>query len=297
MPDIGMYLNKAEVHEAIVLGVFKRFADIPEQFLDDDLVCDWVHFSGSPIEKYYAQVPQQWRSDEFLKFAAHSGCNVLKDTSPKQTHCYRALVNLCMANDCWDLRDVHPDFSDNEIKLRDDDLLKIAVKRLGAVDFLKLIKDIDWIGPAMSDNLVQKCCLEDFSFALDAPPGLLRKDIHEYIDLRMSTVLKTIRDRGRLDLLSIKLSEDGWPEYYNLLNPTSLSQAIDEIRHTSRINFPETLYMGYIMKFPIEDVVPAMSGSRLKKLLLEMYTKEELAPFMKQDNGLKGVLLDDALGL
>lgn len=296
MPDIGIYLNKAEVHEAIVLGVFKRFADIPEQFLDDDLVCDWVHFSGSPIERYYAQVPQQWRSDEFLKFAAHSGCNVLKDTSPKQTHCYRALVNLCMANDCWDLRDVHPDFSDNEIKLRDDDLLKIAVKRLGAVDFLKLIKDIDWIGQAMSDELIEQCCRDDFSFAIDAPPGLLRKDVHEYINFRSHKVFKTIHDRGRFDLLSLKLAE-GWPENTNLLSPTSLPQAIDELRHTSRVNSAATLYMGYIMRFPIEDVVPAMSGSRLKKLLLEMYSKEALAPFMKQDNGLKGVLLDDALGL
>jgi hypothetical protein len=297
MPDIGMYFNKEEVHQAIVLGRFKCFADIPEQFLDEDLVCDWVHFSGSPIDKFYAQVPQRWRSDGFLKFAADGGCNVLKDTNPKQTHCYRELVRLCVANDCWDLRDVHPTFRDNEIKLRDDGLLSVVLKRLGPAEFLKLIKDIDWIGQAMSDNLIQQCCRDDFAFALDAPPGLLRQDVHEYMDLRWPKVLKSIRDCGRLDLLSTKLVKDGWPESHNLLNPTSLSQAIDELRHTSRMNHSETLYMGYIMRFPIEDVVPAMSGSRLKKLLLEMYSVDELQPHMKQDNGLKAVLLDDALGL
>lgn len=290
MPDIGMYFNKAEVHEAIIRGGFERFADIPEQFLDEDIVCDWLHYAGSPIEKYYAQVPQKWRSDGFLQFAAFNGCNVLKDTSPDQTLCYRALVGRCVANDCWSLSNVHPEF-------RDDEILKAVSKRLKGADFLMLIKEIDWIGPAMSDDLVRECCSEDFEFALGAPPGLLRQDIIEYLDLKWPKVLRTIRDHGRLDLLSIKLAKDGWPENHNLLSPTSLPQAIDELRHTSRINYPETLYMAYIMRFPIEDVVSAMSGSRLKKLLLEMYPKEALTPFLKQDNGLKGIFLEDAMGL
>lgn len=290
MPEIGMYFNQAEVDEGILLGRFKRFADIPEQFMDEDIVCDWLHYAGSPIEKYYAQVPQKWRSDGFLQFAAFNGCNVLKDTSPDQTLCYRALVARCAVNDCWSLRDVHPEF-------RDDEILKAVSKRLKSHEFLNLIKEIDWIGPAMSDALLRECCSDDFEFALDAPPGLLGHDIVEYLDLRWPKVFRTIRDRGRFDLLSEKFSKDGWPGNYNLLEPSTLSQAIEELRYTSRINYPETMYMAYIMRFPLDEVVPAMSGSRLKKLLLEMYPKEALTPYLKHDKGLKGIFLEDALGI
>jgi hypothetical protein len=40
-----------------------------------------------------------------------------------------------------------------------------------------------------------------------------------------------------------------------------------------------------------------MASNRFKKLLLEMYSAEALEPFVKADTGLKGAMLEQAIGL
>jgi hypothetical protein len=290
MQDTRIYLTAAEVDEGILLGHFPRLSDIPEQFLDDNLAIEWLKFAGSPIERHYAQVPQALRSSAFLKFAAFNGCNVLKDTSPAQTECYRELVHLCLMNDCQALRDVHP-------KFRTVQTLKVLKTRFNALDFLPLIQDIEWVGPAMSDELVSELCDDDFSFVLQAPASLLRKDLVDYVDLRRPKVITSLRINGRLDLLAAKLAKEGWPKNYDLTRPASLEDVVARLPGCTPRYYPETLYLAFVMTYPIDQVVPAMNTVHLKKLLLEMYSIDELRPHMKQDNGLKAVLLDDALGL
>lgn len=56
-------------------------------------------------------------------------------------------------------------------------------------------------------------------------------------------------------------------------------------------------FMACVMREPIDQVVPLMASNRLKKLLLEMYSNEVLAPFMKADTGLRGAMLEQAMGL
>lgn len=124
----------------------------------------------------------------------------------------------------------------------------------------------------------------------------MRGDMCKYVDLYRPKIPVLLRSRGRLDLVAETIEVHGWPS--NRIDvPSSLEEAVDLVLESNLGQYRETLYMGYVMLFPIEDVVPAMKGARLKKLLLEMFPAEALQPFMKRDKALKGVLLEDAMGL
>jgi hypothetical protein len=100
-----------------------------------------------------------------------------------------------------------------------------------------------------------------------------------------------------MDLIAEKIKFNGWLDSENYPEPSSLGEAIDYLLEQRPAFSPEALYMGYVMLYPIDDVVPAMKGNRLAKLLLEMYPAEALKPYMKRNNALRGVILEDAMGL
>lgn len=54
---------------------------------------------------------------------------------------------------------------------------------------------------------------------------------------------------------------------------------------------------GLIKRHSIGYVVKAANNERLKRVLLLLYTKDELMPLVKQDRFLKGLILEDELGL
>jgi hypothetical protein len=291
MSSKQQFSSKDEVYEALFKDGFRHFSDIPKDFADDKIAFEWLRRQQGDADlagALYAQIPPQLRSDELLEFVAREGVNVLRDTSPEQTKRYPLLMYLCSAHDYRTLRDVDPAFRN------DQTLLKNICSRYKS-GLAKLVNEVDWFGPAMSDDFFDECCRDDLQFALDVSPTLMRKSIVEYVDLDSRKNLLLLRSCGRVDLIAEKITVDQWPEQYN--EPKSLAEAVDAVLDC-RSGYPtETLHMGYVMLYPIDEVVPAMKGARLKKLLLEMYPAEALKPFMKHDSVLKGALLDDALGL
>jgi hypothetical protein len=79
--------------------------------------------------------------------------------------------------------------------------------------------------------------------------------------------------------------------------PSTLFDAVGLIKQAESGGTDEALGMVYAMTYPLDQVVTAMTGNRLKKLLLEMYTAGELRPYLMQDTELKGVILEAALGI
>lgn len=288
MSSKQLFSSKNEVYWAIFRHDIKHFADLPEEFLDADMAFQWLKCAGDPVAVHYAQIPQQWRSDEILEFAACEGVNVLKDISPEQTERYSGLANICSVHDYRILLDVHPQFRN------DKDLIKNVCSRYRS-NLAQLVNEIDWFGPAIPDDLFNERCQNDLAFALDVPPQLLRQDIIEYVNLYQPSKVLILRHSGRMDLIAEKIETDGWLNNYP--EPLSLEEGIEYLLETRPCFSPETLYMGYVMLYPFEDVVKAMKGNRLAKLLLEMYSAEALKPYMKRDKSLKGALLEDAMGL
>jgi hypothetical protein len=288
MSSKQLFSSKNEVYEAIFRHDIEHFSELPEEFLDADMAFQWLKGAGDPVAVHYAKIPQQWRSDEILEFAAGEGVNVLKDISPEQTKRYSVLANLCSIHDYRILLDVHPQFRNDKA------LIKNVCSRYRST-LAQLVNEIDWFGPAIPDDLFVERCQNDLKFALDVQPHLLRQDIIEYVNLLQPSKVLILRSLGRMDLIAEKIETDGWLDNYP--EPLSLEEAIGYLLETRPCFSPEALYMGYVMLYPFEDVVKAMKGNRLAKLLLEMYSAEALKPYMNRDKALKGALLEDAMGL
>jgi hypothetical protein len=59
----------------------------------------------------------------------------------------------------------------------------------------------------------------------------------------------------------------------------------------------ESLHMAYLMTYPMDQVIPLLCEDKKARLVLEMYSKEALAPYVKKYRVLRGVVLEEALGL
>lgn len=136
------FSSKDEVYETLYDKGFVHFSDLPKEFLDADIAFEWLKGAGDSVEAYYAQIPQQWRSEDVLEFVAHEGVNVLKDISPAQTRHYLKLVMLCAVHDYKSLCDVHPQY-------RNDQELVRAVYNRFPLTLSKVVNEIDWFAPAM----------------------------------------------------------------------------------------------------------------------------------------------------
>jgi hypothetical protein len=287
-----------EVIEAIQSGRILNFRDIPEHLCNESTAIDWVIGSPSPgiydLDLKYEQIPLSFRTDHFMRLAATNGCNVLKDTRPDQCSIYRELARLSIARTRQAMMYLDPSF-------RDDEMMRHIVRHYGD-EMRSWSTRIDWLIDALSDDLFDQCCKDDFMFALDAPAHRMKGDIGRYLHLDGMDrhELMYIRIRGRLDLIAAKLRDEEWPfrsPLADLKAPESMDELLGLLENSRPDSSDEGVYMACMMNEPIHVVVPAMASNRFKKLLLEMYSAEALEPFVKADTGLKGAMLEQAIGL
>lgn len=109
-----------------------------------------------------------------------------------------------------------------------------------------------------------------------------------------------LRGIGKLKLAAEYMQGGHWPEPDgydpHLEKPSNVHDAFLAIQSSldSRV---VTMYMVYLMTQPIEEVIGLMGNHQFMFLVKEMYTEDELRPLMKTNSYLRGVLLEDALGL
>lgn len=300
-------LTVCEVVAAIKSGRVLQFADIPQHHMCERTAIAWLDMAyelSLGVEASFGEVPLECRTTTFMMLAAKMGCSVLAETTPEQCSNYRGLAETSISAKYSALYDVDERF-------RDQKMVNYAFA-CWPRDVYAIAQLSPWVIEIMSDDLLNKSAHQDPLFALAVPPERLQEPLCRYMSLHIISdrmgKYRPIREMGRLDLLAIRVGEGEWfynylsgskfSQHSSVLRPDSLEHAVEVLDGlSSRKHDEETIYMSYIMSFPIEQVVPAMKGSRLKALLLEMYSKEALAPFLKIDVGLKGVMLEDALGL
>ena len=287
-------LNKEQFIEGIFPDHALAFSDIPAEFLDDEVIMRWLRGSTELATERYEQIPQSFRSERVLLYAGSEGVPVLRHTKPNQVENYYWLVITCVNHDYTALADVDPSY-------QNDTLIQAMFMWRTAGDQIVLLREIEWIGDKISKNLLIKYCHQDVSFLLDLPPKVFPQNADEYFHLELPDTLAILRARGRLDLLAAKISRGGWHEngnpFLQFHKPESLQSAVEHFVNAPPGQYIETLYLGCVMTYPIEQVVPGMKGNRLKALLLEVYSPEELKPFLRVDADLRGAMLEGALGL
>jgi hypothetical protein len=287
-------LTKEQFMETLFPDHALAFSDIPVELLDEDVIIRWLRGASGLATKRYLQIPMSWLTERVLLYAGSEGVPVLKHIKPDQVENYFLLVTTCADHDYTAMADVDPSF-------QDDRLIESVLLWETAVNQVKLLREIAWIGEKMSKELLIKYSLNDVNFFLGLPPKLFPQNADEYFNLEDALAIHNIRARGRLDLIAGKILRGGWPDsekvFLRFPKPESLDGAVEHLLNAPPGQYIETLYVSCVMTYPIEQVVPAMKGNRLKSLLLEMYSVEALKPFLKTDVDLKGAMLERALGL
>jgi hypothetical protein len=287
-------LTKEQFMETLFPDHALAFSEIPAELLDEDVIIRWLRGASDLATKRYLQIPLSWLTERVLLYAGSEGVPVLKHIKPDQVENYFWLILNCVDHDHTAMADVDPSYQ--------NDKLIDSIFFWRSFDTIEmLIRDIAWIGEKMSNELLLKYCLKDVSFLLVLPPKIFPKNADEFFVLESPETLAVLRASGRLDIIAAKITRGGWLDheksFLKLPKPESLQSAVEHLVNAPPGQYIETLYLSCVMTYPIEQVVPAMKGNRLKSLLLEMYSTEVLKPFSKTDVDLKGAMLEGALGL
>jgi hypothetical protein len=284
----------------MINGAVRCFTDLPECFQTPENAIFFLQRAPKDadvnIDFQYNTVPKNCRTDAFLMAAATFGCRVLKDTYPEDTRFYREIATSAISASRLSIKDVSPAF-------RDEEMLERIIKRYPG-EIHSLMGRIDWLVEAMSDDQLDRCCQYDFMVALDAPSHRIKGDIGRYLHLDKldGHGIVYVRRQGRLDLIASCLKDKPWPFPPSAAQmmptfPRSRDHLLTLLDKSDPDTPYETVYMACMMNEPIEQVVPLMVNNRLKKLLLEMHSQEALAPYLKADVGLRGLMLEEAIGL
>jgi hypothetical protein len=292
-----------EVILAIESGQVHDFLEIPQQYQSESLAFAWLdkaRIGGIWLDNGVDNVPSEFRTPRFMLLAAEKGCPVLYQATPEKYQNYREIALASITKNISQLGYLDPCFREEML----EHAQKVWPKHLFYMADMN-----EWFFESMSDDLLDKSVRGDSLLALIAPAHRLREPLHRYINLNdLSTrmgLCSFICRNSLLPMLATKVREGEWFDGYfedmptkQIPRPDSLESGVMELgKRRPDDSEGETILMAYIMSHPIADVVPAMKDIRLKKFLLEMYSKVELEPFMKEDVGLRGAMLEGALGL
>lgn len=283
---------------AVETDCFLRFSDIPRRYQNEETAISWLERmwvkDRADIKACYDQIPAECRTYDFMCKAATFRCDVLKDATPELYDDYEGIARAAIVHNWLALHELDPRFREKMV----GDILSAWNTRIDAI-----VRSCPWFLGLIPEDTVEVYAGNNMLFAFEAEHRLKETLLH-YVCLnrlsRNSSELKAIREMRRLDLLADKIREGHWfrgEKYFVAEKPDSLEQGISGLKQASEAPHYQTLYMCFVMTYPIEEVVSVMSENRLKRLLLEMYSAEALAPFIKNDPGLRGAMLEGAMGL
>jgi hypothetical protein len=272
-----------------------RFAEIPKEFQTQEVIQEWMllkqHAAKESLADCYQEIPPELRSNELIEWAAGNGINVIEGLDPSHPG-YIDLAHICFRRNYQHIASV-------DSAVRRKILHKFCAENIA--DIHSIAKEFDWFRGELNTTCFKTCSM-NIEFFLDTPQEMMSADVCEYALIGNYCVITalTLRARGKVNLLADQISAGGWPDnkyVQDTIQPTSLTDGVNRLTASAPGKEHETLYMAYIMSHPMDQVVPLMTNRRLQKLLFEMYSTEALAPYLKKSRALRGILLEESLGL
>jgi hypothetical protein len=272
-----------------------HFADIPVEFQTQEIANEWFlekqNKNTEPLSDCFRQIPLHLRSKELVRWAADDGINAIEGLDVQHPD-YLDLAQICVLKNHQHIDSVHPDMRQALLPI----FCAIHITKVHEVD-----KEFEWFRSALSPECM-RICSQNIDFFLNTPEEQMTSDARQYTMTQNFCAWLTwgLRKRGKMHLLAEQIAAGDWPKdnyVRNIEKPISLLNARYKLTASEPGKEHETLYMAYLMSKPMDQVVPLMKGRRLQKLLFEMYSTEALAPYLKSSRELRGILLEDSLGL
>lgn len=167
------------------------------------------------------------------------------------------------------------------------DLLDDRVVTLMNDDIARAVLSSRNEGAIFSSAFSHKISSSVYSGAILAKPELA---CNLYFAERQDVLVDLIKS-GFWDEPPVSANPDMWQK------PINCEEAIDRIMSVKELTNIRFFLTSFLLAQPIQDVVPFLKPHARKKLQDELYTTEQLRPFMKAFPFLKGRILESELGM
>lgn len=277
-------------------GFDRPFYELPREFQNFEMAHEWfmhkIKAGNEPLEDCYYQIHISLRLPNFVPLVARDADINILNSFDTRLPGYRELSEAFVRKNYKHMDVIDPD-------VRREMMPEFTGLNIPRAHLLA--KEFDWFRGELSPSRFKTCCM-NIDFFLDTPEEDMPADVARYAMIENYCVItaQTLRARGRVGLLADQISAGGWPDndyVKDTVPPTSLADGVERLAASAPGKEHETLYMAYLMSQQMDQVVPLMTTRRLQKLLFEMYSTEALAPYLKKSRALRGILLEDSLGL
>jgi hypothetical protein len=277
-------------------SLFTDFQVIPEDLRDSEVAFQWLQSSvtlrNQSSDWALKQIPKHLVNDQIRRLALEFGIRALQVIHPSDTEIYLELVLKATAAHGHAFMMVHESFRTTETvnAILDHDPKHMTLLGLGQ----------QWVKPLLTQEMIDRVGARNYTFAMNigiqnvawaSAKAMLLKNAVYYPDLVI---------RGHGDLLDKMIKEGGWPETIKNrrpYKPKGIFELASIISQSQKGSAERHLYCALLKTFPTDRILKAMYTREQRKILLDIYPSEVLLAQAKSNKHLKGMLLEEALGL
>jgi hypothetical protein len=281
---------------------FLEFTDIPDSRHDEDSLAGWLYHSGE-----LSAIPKYLRTELVLQAAAYWDVEALTVIDPSDSENYYYLIDLALSN-----RASRIGFVDNK-HFSEELIVKVCSNHP------RSIEHINW-DSGINKFLTKKSISQIASSSILGIHYLIMVDVVGLSEIAdediKSAIVKSpddfnkLEELNKLHLLSELLSEGFWPEFRLMttshfssfgidihIPPASIKDSLEYLSASTDYH-ARLLCLAVVRNFPIESIIPAAldTPGGVKKLF-DIYSEDELKPYIKQYRPLRGMMLEQSLGL
>lgn len=272
------------------------FAEIPKHLQTQRVVQEWLTIQSNlnfhAVFHYWKQIPSELITDDLRKKAINLDARIIQHFEPSDTDQYLDLFITAYSHTSLVIPLLNPDF-----RTSDTVEAMLALPREFERGFLKN----PWISEVMTADQWEAASRLSAKIMAGLPIDKISSEaLYIHLSVGFDGYI-ALHKKGKLRLAADFLRQGYWPEPKGSMMPKI--EKPENVAHGLSLLMAEefmsdgSLYMAYLMTHPIEDVLSAMNTREHINYLLEIYSPEELRPFVKTHRHLKAALLEESLGL
>jgi hypothetical protein len=288
------------------LYVYSKFESVPEHLRDPEMAEIWMDYaikntghSGDLALEEITNTDLSLVSDSLRYKAISHNPRALLHIRPEHTPEYRELVLHCIGSSSFGFMLLDERFKTADL------VHDVFLRHPQRIDLRWNAQD--WVGQHLTPEMRESLIQTSFSFALSVELEVTPDQWTHLLKTQPKGYLM-LEEHDRLELLDLFLMEGHWPDASvdytfepvstaaeaakHMLNSASEYRSKHETDHPGFL-----LYSAKLRRFPIKDVIKALSKPETMDFLFMLYPESELRKHMRHDRALRGRLLEEDLGM
>jgi hypothetical protein len=287
-------LKTLETEEGATL--YSSFDDIPKNLRDPEVAFKWLESSVNVLGKMpdwsTMQIPKHLFDDDVRRLAVKVSVRALMLINPDETDIYLELVLLATGASSYGYNLIDQRFRTRETlsAIIDHNPLYMSLNLNGQ----------QWIKPLLTQADIDRVSANNYEFMMSVGVDGVAWHCLKNALITHPQSYPDLVGRGHGDLLLKMIQEGGWPapaEEVEYAKPDDLRGLAFCLEMSERESPSYWLYCAHLQTFPIDQVVEVMNTLKLRKILMDVYPADVLRANSKANRPLRGLLVEDALGL